>query len=308
MGKDAISDVRIRVPQQFSSLKCGVPPENWSLAYSDAIECSYKTVSDYIKLNETLSFFVNAVTAAADGNYIWEVRSQDSFDGFSFHYPVSVVDIKPPAISASALQEPNGGERWEKLSQQAILWNAEEITDDLAENPVTLEYATDGQTWSIIAAGEKNDGVFEWTVPDIDSNNTKIRISVADKAGNAASDESDQPFSIVPAAPTLTLEKGEFKGFDINTDGNNDIIVTLRSIEGNVATLVIATVPTAVATPTAVPTPEPTPNATATATPQATPERRDILSDPTITAVIVILILIIIYLVWKLQGIEKKKK
>lgn len=308
LGKDKISEVRTRMPLQFSSLKCGTAPNGWILAYSDAIECNYKTVLTYIDSNKSLLFVVSATTGAKDGNYTWEVRSRDVFDGFSLNYPVTAVDATAPAIKASTLKSPNGGEKWEVGRQYDILWNAGDITDNnLAGNPVTLSYATDGKTWNIITENQENDGVYTWTVPAAISDSVRVRLTAKDKAGNAASDEGDAPFSIVQPVPSITIKAGETKSIDVNKDGKNDAKITVRSVTADAAELLIV----AIEAPTPAATVAPNVSTNVTVPPKPvnitiTPEKG--VTSPAVTAVIVILVLIILYLIWRLQQLEKKKK
>lgn len=296
-GKDSINEVRVRIPVEFSSLKCGEAPKGWSLAYSDAVECNYKTVASYITTDKSLLFALTVTTSAKDGNYTWEIRSRDVFDGFSLHNPITATDSKAPSIKDDTLKVPNGGEKWETSSVHDILWSSRDIADNnLLDNSITLEYTTDGKSWKTIATNEENDGAYTWMVPAV-ADNVRIRLVVEDKAGNTASDESDAPFAIVAAAPTVSIKVGESKTLDVNKDGKNDTTITVKSASKDEAELIIEGVPEAA----------PLPVANVTATPAPAPEK-GVLTNPTVTAIVVILILIILYLIWRLQHLEKKKK
>ncbi len=301
IGKDNVSEVRVRMPVDFSLLECSDAPVGWTLAYSDAIECNYKTVSKYIAPGVSLIFWVNATTASKSGNYTWEVRTRDVFDGFSLHNPVTMTDAAAPAIKPGTLKTPNGGETWEASSRIDIQWSFKDITDDnLEEKPITLEY-TDGKTWKMISQNEENDGAYTWTVPDSVTDNARVRLTAMDKVGNTASDESDKPFSISPAAPTVTIKVGETRILDANNDGKNDTIITVRSVTADAAVLLINAVTPV--TPVAVNVTTPAANVSKTPVPD-----KGVLSNPTVTAIVVILILIILYLIWRVQQLEKKKK
>lgn len=298
-GKDSVNEVRIRVPVEFSTLKCGTAPNGWALAYSDAIECNYKTVSNYITSSHSALFNMRVTTAGKDGNYTWEVRSKDVADDISLHNPVTFIDVAPPSIKSNTIEVPNGGESWDAGSQHNILWHLRDITDsNLLDKPVMLEYTTDGKTWNKIAETEENDGAYPWTVPDMPTDNARVRITVTDKAGNTASDESDGPFSIAKAMPTVTIGVGETKVV-------NNTKITLKSVSADVAVLAIS-----IAAPAPAPVPTAKPNVTANATANITGQmtEKGVLANPTVTAIIVILILIILYLIWRLQQLEKKKK
>ncbi len=295
-GKDGVNEVRVRTPVEFSALECGAAPTGWKLVYSDAVECDYKTVSSYLTTNKSLVFAVDATTAAKDGNYTWEIRSRDVFDGFSLHAPVTVIDGTPPVMANSTLEVPNGGEKWEALSRHNILWHFRDITDaNLLGKPITLEYTTDGKNWVVIATGLENSVSYLWSLPNVTTGKASVRITATDAAGNSASDVSDRPFSITAPAPTVSIKAGESKTVEIN---GRDATITVRSVEDDIVTLLIK--------PSAAPQATPTPRANATATPAASPAPAP-KSDGTTTAVIVVLVAIILYMIWRLQQVEKKK-
>ncbi len=149
---------------------------------------------------------------ANDGSFNWIVPSIDSntvqvhivaidevgnkSDDFSDNQ--FTIDSTPPTVPVNTLVSPNGGEAWKQGTVQNITWDNAAITDNfnLASNPVTLEYSTDGANWNSIASGEANDGAYAWTLPVIDFTTVKVHITAADQAGNAATDVSDANFAI----------------------------------------------------------------------------------------------------------------
>lgn len=299
-GKDNISEVRTRIPIEFSALKCGTAPQGWTLAYSDAVECNYKTVSAYLAAGNSVTFMVNATTAASTGNYTWEVRSRDVFDGFSLHNPVVVIDATAPTMKTSTLKSPNGGEKWEAATQHDIVWEPGDITDtNIEDTPIMLEYTADGKTWNKITENQANDGVYAWMVPGDRLGNAKVRLTATDKTGNKATDVSDANFTIAAAAPTVTIKEGESRTLDVNKDGRNDTIITARDVTSDSAVLLVESI--------AVPTPTPVP-ATPSNVTTPKPTEREALANPTVAAIVIILVLIILYLIWRLQQIEKRKK
>ncbi|MBI2076522.1 MAG: hypothetical protein HYT72_04720 [Candidatus Aenigmarchaeota archaeon] len=293
LGKDRISELRVRMPVDFSGLKCGTAPSGWAVSFSDAIECNYKTVANYIMANSSLGFTVTAKTGDDDKNYTWELRTRDVFDGFSLFNPVTNIDKSGPAIKPSTLTAPNGGEKWVSRTGHDITWKGADITDaNLKAKPVTLEYSTDGKKWDVIAKDLENGGSYAWTVPDANSTSVKVRLTAADSVGNAASDESDGAFTISPALPTTVLIVGDNAMIDIDKDGKTDFIVALVDITNKTAILTFTSLKPAATTTTVA--------ANGTTTVPSRP-------DQTTTIVIVILIVIIVYLIWKLQQTGKKK-
>lgn len=294
LGKDKVSEVRIRMPVDFSGLKCGVAPTGWTITFSDAIECNYKTVASYIESNSSLGFMFMAKTGSDDKNYTWEIRTRDVFDGFSLFNPVSNVDTAGPSMKPATLTVPNGGEKWVSRTSRDITWKSADITDaNLKYNGIMLEYTTDGKKWELISADLENSGSYPWTLPDLNSTGVKVRLTAHDTVGNSASDASDAAFTISTALPTTVLTVGDSARIDLDKDGKNDFIVALVDVTKQTATLTFTSlIPAATTTTTAS-------NGTTTTVPSR--------PDQTTTIVIVILIVIIIYLVWKLQKTGKKK-
>jgi len=87
---------------------------------------------------------------------------------------------------------PNGGELWEAGSPRTVEWTARQV------DAVTLEFSSDGGSgWTVIASGiDAAAGAFEWTLPDIASENCIVRISDSSDASTA--DTSNRPFTVSP--------------------------------------------------------------------------------------------------------------
>lgn len=127
---------------------------------------------------------------------------------FTFTFNTSAVPV--PTISVGA---PAGGEVWVAGTRQNITWYAGGGTGALA---VSLDYSTAGPSgpWTAMAAGETNDGTYDWTVPDAPSANCYVRATVTDawSPPKNASDVSDAPFTIktapAPIVLTVTAPKG----------------------------------------------------------------------------------------------------
>jgi hypothetical protein len=104
-------------------------------------------------------------------------------------------DSGPPPPPSLAVASPNGGESWTIGSTRTIRWSS---TGSLAN--VSLEFSDDaGATWSTISSSTPNDGDFDWTIPDAESNQCLVRI--ADVADSDPVDVSDGVFSVVASNP-----------------------------------------------------------------------------------------------------------
>ena len=114
-----------------------------------------------------------------------------------------VVDGTPPVV---VLKSPVGGEFILGGGSCAITWT----TTDANPDTVTIEYTTNnGTTWTVLrdwAAAEPDDGSYTWAVPNVNSDQCKVRVTAKDLAGNqSASDASDTNFTIDSTAPVVTV-------------------------------------------------------------------------------------------------------
>ncbi len=101
-------------------------------------------------------------------------------------------DTDTDAITVTA---PNGGESWVVGENYDITWS----TIGTVGN-VNIAYSTDGATFTDIATGETNDGIYTWTIPDDISTTVTVRVQEAD---GDPTDTSDADFEI--SGPTLTV-------------------------------------------------------------------------------------------------------
>jgi hypothetical protein len=103
---------------------------------------------------------------------------------------------------------PDGGQI---LAEEVnFTWSAvDEDPGETALLSVDLEYTdNDGVLWSVISAGETNDGSHTWDVSALlDGDQYLIRITVTDTTGLSGSDSSDDPFTIQNVGiPQVTVQ------------------------------------------------------------------------------------------------------
>ncbi len=105
----------------------------------------------------------------------------------------AALDVEPPVVTVLA---PNGGESLGFGSTYDIEWTA---ADDHGVISVCILLSTDGGATfaDTLAAGEPDDGVYAWTVPDIDCDSARIKVVACDAASNEGADESDADFTII---------------------------------------------------------------------------------------------------------------
>jgi hypothetical protein len=110
-------------------------------------------------------------------------------------------DITPPEVT---VVRPNGGEVFYVGSEDTIRWIA---TDDVGVDSVSIYYSTDGGASFpyTIAAGEPNDSVYAWTVPDTPADSCIVKIVAYDPSLNTGEDASDTLFSIQGQVGTKTV-------------------------------------------------------------------------------------------------------
>ncbi len=139
-----------------------------------------------------------------DGSYDWIVPSGVSTTGArlwikGFHTagnPVDFTDstftILPPGGAAVInILTPNGGEILIGKTTYVIRWQS-----SIAFDRVDIEYYN-GTQWVVIVDGTQDDGSYEWIVPNISTNQSRIRIQGWSSTENPA-DYSDGIFTIIP--------------------------------------------------------------------------------------------------------------
>lgn len=164
-------------------------------------------------------------TSKLDGEFQLRVRHFNS--GFQNEDVVEglIIDNTNPDIETDTLTDPNGEEAIAGGSSFEITWESEDITDtNLGDNPIILQYSTDGLDWTTIAEDEENDGSYDWSVPLINSENVSVRIIATDLAGNTASDISDDVFTIDSIKPSISSFEIDHPTISPNGDGFNDSV------------------------------------------------------------------------------------
>ena len=113
---------------------------------------------------------------------------------------VTVTDQSAPLVT---LTSPNGGESWTTGSSHTISWSG---TDNCTLASFDIALSTDGgNSFAPVVSSQPIDASYNWTVPASLTTQARIRVTLRDAAGNAASDASDASFTIRPTnlAPVL---------------------------------------------------------------------------------------------------------
>jgi hypothetical protein len=133
---------------------------------------------------------------------------------------------------------PNGGEDWMKDKYYPITWDA---SGDLNSTPISLYYTTDlggdptnpNGNWTLIAQNVQNIGLYNWTVPNIETANAIIAVMVTDIYGNYVVDTSDASFAIDPPPAQSYISGTETSSDDEINDAFNSILIDDVTDEAN---------------------------------------------------------------------------
>ncbi len=171
--------------------------------------------------------------------------------------PVDNTDTTAPTIK---VESPNGREQLQANNQVTIKWTSSDntsvvgheillSTDAGATVPVTVATGLNGQTQE-----------FLWTVPIFSTDQTRIRITARDGAGNSSNDISDANFTIVSPSPrdfgldfgstVVTAKRGKLVQVmaRIIRSGGFDDMVTVEPDANMLQTLKIVANPPSVST------------------------------------------------------------
>jgi hypothetical protein len=110
-------------------------------------------------------------------------------------------DGTPPLLTLNNL---NNGETIPANTTVAFLWTASDA--HFGANPIGLQVSSDsGISWSPLATGEANDGIYSGITPNVHSTTYRIRITATDTYGNATTVSSSADFTITNIAPAVSF-------------------------------------------------------------------------------------------------------
>ncbi len=154
--------------------------------------------------------FTQSVTASTpnSGSYVWNpvpvvtspscrIRVSDVLNSSVSDISDSNFVITVQATQTISLTAPNGGESLTAGGSFPITWTSSGV------NQVSIDYSTDGNSWTNIVRNIPTNGYYLWTsIPNISSTNCKVR--VYDAVDSIPSAQSANQFTIL-SAPTLTV-------------------------------------------------------------------------------------------------------
>jgi len=120
----------------------------------------------------------------------------------ALHCIVKQVPRYTESIPASRVMWPSGGELLVSGTTEIISWTATD-TDNIAIHQVDLYYSVDGgSTYEYIVTTDDT-GYYAWTVPEIRTDQAKIKVVVTSEDFDQAEAVSDDVFEIAPAQQTV---------------------------------------------------------------------------------------------------------
>ncbi|QSQ25658.1 lamin tail domain-containing protein [Pyxidicoccus parkwayensis] len=138
------------------------------------------------------------------------------------HFPVLTRYTWGNEGAAVSVTSPNGGESWAGGGSATITWNANLVST------VKLEYSLDdGGTWVLIGTAPGSAGSSAWTVPDIATTRTRVRVS--DAANASLADSSDATFTITSTSTPGNVVLHEILANEIGSDAGTEFIELLNT-------------------------------------------------------------------------------
>jgi uncharacterized repeat protein (TIGR01451 family) len=216
--------------------------ESWEADTQQQITWSSTNLTGDLRLEYSTDGFASVEliddSTVDDGSYTWtipndpsdsvQVRVSSVLSSTISDTSDAVFSITPPPVPTLTLLAPNGGERWEVGTQQQILWASSYLS-----GYVCLEYSTnDFASVNVIDSCTPDDGQYDWTVPNMPSDNVLIRIYSLDNA--VISDTCDMPFAIVGSYTVLDSFKRVNR---VNVQGGETVTYTVVLYEEISATL-----------------------------------------------------------------------
>ncbi|MDZ7341414.1 MAG: T9SS type A sorting domain-containing protein [candidate division KSB1 bacterium] len=159
------------------------------------------------------------IRITADGGKTWSSIFQGTDDDGSFWWTIGYVDSNEtdcrikvedtnnlnlsdvsdryftirdvPTVSIT-VDQPNGGEVWNEKTSYQIKWHSQNTCGYVA-----LFYSLDGgNSWTTITTSTPDDGVENWTTPEVSIDQTNCRIKVQDRNNSSYWDMSNASFTI----------------------------------------------------------------------------------------------------------------
>lgn len=219
----AIYWVKIQRPGDYGNVACGVAPDDWALADSDNVQCTYSTAvgGSRIAVGGNKNFTLTSTTPGVSDTYTWEVKTKDSDEVVATTNPTTDVDAVAPTVAAEDIivnntVQPNtitivfSEEVVEALAEDTGNWIAKNSGGTITYNIATADLGVDGKTVTLTLAATNPDNTTTFITNAAAEAHIKVTpgAAITDLAGNTYADgevtEAGATHVKDSAAPTLT--------------------------------------------------------------------------------------------------------
>lgn len=141
--------------------------------------------------------------SCTDGTKNVAITATDRAGNVGTYTVTAVCDNSAPALTAAHITAPAASAYLSGGISTNITWNTSFYSTELSPIalPIDVDYSTDGITYTPIATSVANVGSVSWTVPALDSNTVRVRLTAKDKLGNTVS--AQNTFTVDSTAPSV---------------------------------------------------------------------------------------------------------
>jgi len=164
----------------------------------------------------------NAVPFAYTPTIPASVRAQHDSDSrvvyLGFRYFENTIDANRGAVMGKIIDwldgasapkvdvvYPDGGEQIAQGASVDIRWHATDVRFPANAVDVYFNDNYPSGSWQLLASGEPNDGLYRWTLPNIDSATCRVRVVVRDSSAESADGEALSASDFVCGDPGFTM-------------------------------------------------------------------------------------------------------
>jgi beta-lactamase superfamily II metal-dependent hydrolase len=151
-----------------------------------------------VRTDGNLSSYAWSLPLTASPTYlvkvsVWDASNNTAVDNSNGFF--SIITSQDSIAPFVTLNTPNGGEVWYSNDIDTIRWQA---TDNVGVASYSLSYTSNnGTSWNTIRSrAEGNPQIYPWSIPNIQANNSKVRVIVWDDVQHPDTDFSDANFNI----------------------------------------------------------------------------------------------------------------
>ena len=152
---------------------------------------------DWTDIGNALTY--TSISPVPDGGHVFYVRAVDGAQNPGTEASLAFeIDTTPPQVTVTS---PNGGEAWAGGSTHDIRWT----TVDSNKSTADIDYSVNsGTTWIPIVTSIPDTGIYNWTVPELDTSTVRVRVTATDRPGNTGGDTSNADFTVDSTGPIIS--------------------------------------------------------------------------------------------------------